>query len=227
MIGSVQRAERSLLRLRYLLWQRPRHNRLALERIGGLDVVVLPQVMNPRIFRTGAYFAQVLRDYPLRPDQTVLDMGCGSGVMALTAAQRARRVLAVDINPMAVRCTRINAQLNHLDHRIEARQSDLFSALAAQQFDLLLFNPPFFRGEPQPGFDQAWRSVDTVERFAAQLQAHLKPSGAALLILSSHVDTASFLALFAAHRMSCEPLASRRFLGERLTVYRFSPQKGG
>ncbi len=61
----------------------------------------------------------------------------------------ARRVVAVDINPAAVRCAQINALLNQLEQRIEVRRGDLFAPVAGERFDLVLFNPPFLRGAPR------------------------------------------------------------------------------
>ncbi|HZD10769.1 MAG TPA: HemK2/MTQ2 family protein methyltransferase, partial [Candidatus Binatia bacterium] len=177
-----QSLERLLVRVNYFLWQRRRHNCLVLETVAEHDLLILPEVMNPHIFRSGETFAAVL-DQDLVPAQShVLDVGTGSGVVALAAAHHAERVVAVDINPAAVRCARINALLNNLEKRIEVREGDLFEAVQGEKFDVVLFNPPYFRGTPQPGFDQAWRSEDVVERFAAGLDAHLKTGGSALLI---------------------------------------------
>lgn len=223
MSNVIQHLERRILRLHYLVWQQKRHNQVVLEQIGDLTLIVLPQVMNPRIFRSGEFFATVLSRYDIAPHHHVLDMGAGSGIMALTAAKRAARVLAVDINPAAVRCTRVNALLNNLEKRIEVWQSNLFSDVRGETFDLILFNPPYFRGQPQEGFDQAWRSADAVERFAAELYAHLKPGGAALLVLSSDGDAASFLKTFEENGFDLEMIACQRFLAETFTVYRIRP----
>jgi len=84
-----------------------------------------------------------------------------------------------------VRCARANVLLSGLDDRIEIRQGDLFAPVAGERFDLLLFNPPFFRGEPRGNFDLAWRATDVLERFAAGLPAALAPGGRALLLLST------------------------------------------
>jgi len=221
MIPLARRAERLLLRLSSQLWQQRRHNRLALEQVAGYELVILPEVMNPRIFRSGEYFSSVLSDNLIAPHSHVLDMGSGSGIVALVAARWASRVLAVDINPAAVRCTGINVLLNGLEERVEVRESDLFSAVQRERFDLVLFNPPYFRGQAQPGFEQAWRSEDTVERFATQLRDYLKPNGSALLVLSTDGDAAAFLRVFAEQGYCHNTIASRRLLAETLTVHHF------
>ncbi|RLI28489.1 MAG: hypothetical protein DRO46_03920, partial [Candidatus Hecatellales archaeon] len=65
----------------------------------------------------------------VRKGERVLDLGCGSGFLGLLAAARGSSVVAVDINPEAIRATRENAEANGLASRVEARQGDLFSPL--------------------------------------------------------------------------------------------------
>lgn len=209
------------LRLRYLLWQRRRHGRLVLERVAGHEIVVLPSVMNPRIFRTGEFLVEHLDEALVPRGSRVLDMGTGSGIAALVAAQWAGEVVAVDINPAAVRCARINVLLNEVEERVTVLEGDLFGPVAGERFDVVLFNPPYFRGDPQDGFDYAWRSENTVERFVAALPQHLTSSDHALLVLSSDGDAAAFLRCFAAAGFRQDVVASRRMGPETLTVYRF------
>ena len=60
-------------------------------------------------------------------DQTVIDFGCGSGVLGIAALKLgARRVIAVDHDPQAVLATRDNAARNGVSDRIEVRHSDDF-----------------------------------------------------------------------------------------------------
>jgi HemK-related putative methylase len=150
-------------------------------------------------------------------------MGTGSGVCAVFAAKHARHVVAVDINAAAVRCAGINALLNHLEHRIDVRHGDLFAPVSEERFDLILFNPPFVQGAPQNDRDRAWRSNDVAERFAAGLGAHLKPGGFALLLLSTFGDGSVFLEELHKQRLEISVLAERRFVNERLTIFRVVP----
>lgn len=205
---------------RYQLLQGHRHNRLLLERAAGMPILVLPGVMNPKLFRTGEFLAQTLTADLIGPDMTVLDMGTGTGIGALVAAQWAHRVVAVDINETAVRCARINVLLNRLEDKIVVCQGDLFTPVLDQQFDCILFNPPFYRGTPTGGFSTAWRAEDTVERFAANLPRYLKPAGFVLVILSTDGDLSGFLQTFVNNRLQAMIMAQRDLGNEVLTVYR-------
>jgi len=72
----------------------------------------------------------------------VLDLCTGSGVLAVFAAQKARDVVGVDINPRAIEFAKLNSQLNALDHKIEWIVGDLFKPVKGRRFDTVLANPP-------------------------------------------------------------------------------------
>jgi len=69
-----------------------------------------------------------------------MDVGCGSGILAIAAALlAAKRVLAVDIDPMAVRVARENIAHNGLEGRVKAREGDLLVGVE-ETADLLVAN---------------------------------------------------------------------------------------
>lgn len=216
-----------VLALGYALTGKNRYDNYQLEWVHGVPILVTPSVFNPKVPRTGAFLAALLDARMVRADAEVLDMGTGSGVCAVLAAKHARRVVGVDINPAAVRCAGINVLLNHVDHRVELRHGDLFGPVAGERFDLILFNPPFLRGTPQDDRDRAWRSSDVAERFAAALREHLKPGGAALIVLSSFGEAWVFLEEFRKRGFAISVLAERRFVNERLAVFRLEPTSPG
>lgn len=76
------------------------------------------------------------------PALDVLDLGCGSGILAIAAAKLgAAKVLALDIDPIAVRATRCNAALNGVGHQILTEHGSLDSILTSpRRFDLLMAN---------------------------------------------------------------------------------------
>jgi release factor glutamine methyltransferase len=204
----------------YRLVGKDRYDDFRLEQVGGMRFIVMPSVFNPKVPRTGEFLASQMHAGLLNRDWEILDMGTGSGICAVFAAKHARRVVAVDINAAAVRCAGINALLNHVEHKIDVRHGDLFEAVPDERFDLIVFNPPFLRAVPQDDRDRAWCSSDVAARFAGGLGAHLKPGGAALVLLSSFGDGLDFLNEFCKHNFDISVLAERRFVNERLTVFR-------
>jgi release factor glutamine methyltransferase len=207
----------------YRLAGKHRYDDFRLERIQGLSFLVTPSVFNPKVPRTGEFLASLLDANLLGEEDEVLDMGTGSGVGAVFAAKYARRIVAVDINPAAVRCAGINTLINGVEDRVDLRHGDLFAPVHGEKFDLILFNPPFVRGAPADDRDRAWRSSDVAERFAAGLREHLKPRGSALVLLSTFGDGAHFLQAFCEQGLGVSVFAERRFINERLTVFRVAP----
>ena len=211
---------RAFLRLRFLLWQRRRHETLVLERILGIPLVVLPGVFNPTLFRITPVLLDYLRKRP--PDQpgAILDLGTGTGVLAVAAAEFGHRVVATDIDPEAVRCARINVLLNDLAERVDVRQGDLFEAVSGERFDLVVANPPYYSGEPSSRAERAFRAGDFPQRFAEGLGDHLQPDGTALVVLSSDGIADLFIGCLEGEGFRVDIAASRDLISEVATVYR-------
>lgn len=77
-----------------------------------------------------------------RPFGAALDLCTGSGIHALLAASHSQRVVAVDINPRAARCTRFNSYASGTTN-VEVMVGDLYEPVGDERFDLITANPPF------------------------------------------------------------------------------------
>lgn len=129
----------------------------------------------------------------VKADESVLDMGTGCGLLGILAAKRGASVVAVDVNPYALRCTRKNATLNHTRSKMDFVQSDLFSSFReTAKFDVILFNAPYLPTENIEGnslLEKAWSGGATgrkvIDRFISGLAKHLKPRSYVLLMQST------------------------------------------
>jgi release factor glutamine methyltransferase len=105
-----------------------------------MRIVRLPGVFRPRIDTW--LLASVLRRQPQLAGGAVLDVGTGSGALAVTAALAgARTVTAVDVSARAVLSVRLNGRLNRV--RIEALRGSLLDAVPGRRFDVIVSNPPY------------------------------------------------------------------------------------
>lgn len=141
----------------------------------------------------------------------VLDVGCGSGVIALRAAfNNANTVVACDISPQAVELTGFNAQINDLSDKIEVLQSDVLGSVLTEmpdrKFDLIIANLWFPPTDPE---SQGTRlmALDAYDRFFTDVGKVLKNDGVAYLTSGEFADVAGTLELMEKHGMN--PLITR------------------
>jgi release factor glutamine methyltransferase len=130
--------------------------------------------------------------------ESVLDMGTGCGILGIIAAEKAKRVVGVDINPYAVRCAKENAKLNGVSDKMFFVQGDLFAPVKyGEKFDLILFNAPYLpteHVEADSWVGCAWSGGTTgrqiIDRFIYETPKYLKQTGRVLLMQSnlSNVD---------------------------------------
>lgn len=226
--SAGRRFVRALYRLLWRLW-RPLgfrdNNRLRVQTLNGVGIIVLPGVFDGIRLRTGAFLADTINVETCPQGARVLDLGTGSGLGAIFAARHGGRVIATDINPEAVRCAHLNALAHHLEGSIETRVGDLFEPVRGKSFDLVLFGPPYYHGAPRDLSDCAWRSRDAFERFLEELPAYLSPEGRALVVLSTDGDIAGALSSVAHLRVRA--VRERELGNEKLTVYELRAATAG
>jgi SAM-dependent methyltransferase len=118
------------------------------------------------------------------PAGRVLDLGCGSGTLALLLAPHVRHATGTDINPRAITLSRLNAEVNGIDN-VEFRVGSLYQPIDSERFDLIVCQPPYVprtAGQPQHLFLHGGERGDELAReIIAGLATHLTPPGRALI----------------------------------------------
>ena len=151
----------------------------------------------------------------VKKTEAVLDMGTGCGILGVLAAEKANAVVAVDVNPYAIRCARENAKLNNVQNKIYYVQGDLFTPLNESfKFDTILFNAPYLpAGEKETAswIGRAWAGGSTgrkvIDRFIAEAPNHLKRAGCILLMQSTLANVEETLRRFADYGMNAKVAA--------------------
>ena len=191
--GGLRRAIHPLL-LR--LWLKHGQDKELSTKIDGLTLTVRPTVFHPRFFGSSRILADYLVSTGLN-GKRFLDLGTGSGIVGLFAARAGATVIAVDINPNAVECARSNATRAGLV--LDCRQSDLFSSLVGDKFDVIAWNPPFFPkpvGNVGEAAFHAGQNYDVIRRFARDFKSFLTKNGQVFLILSMDLEFSDWQEIF-------------------------------
>jgi len=191
---------------------------------GTLSLSILNRVYEP------AEDSFLLATYASSLSGSMLEIGCGSGIVSLSAAQANPKntVLGVDINPSAVKCAEANARANGIKNATFLI-SDLFSAVpASQKFDFILFNPPYLptsraerllSPEENAAYDGGASGLNVFKKFILGAPAHLEEGGKVAVIATSLGNgIEKTLALLAARVGSAHVLAEEKFFFEKLVL---------
>ena len=149
----------------------------------------------------------------------VIDIGAGSGIQSLTALEKTKDVLAVDINPSAVKLLKKKG--------IKAEVSDLFSNVKGK-FDLIIFNPPYLPKDERESKNSALattggkKGYEIIERFLKQAKNFFKKDGKALIVFSSL--TGNIEKLFNKHNYEFKKIEEKKLFFEKLYLYAIKPK---
>ncbi|MCB9741501.1 MAG: class I SAM-dependent methyltransferase [Alphaproteobacteria bacterium] len=121
------------------------------------------------------------------PKRLAIDVGAGSGVLALMLARRGfGQVIATDLNPNAVESLR--REFARRPRPVQPRHADLLEGVE-EVADLIAFNPPWIQGEVEGPLDLALRfEPGLFERFFAQAEARLTPQGRVVMVFSNVIE---------------------------------------
>ena len=128
----------------------------------------------------------------IQPGMRVLDIGTGSGALAVSIARLApgAQVTAVDISDTALAIAKGNAERNGADVRFV--KSDCFAVLEGEKFDVIVSNPPYISGEemktlmpevcmePELALYGGEDGLDFYRRISREARDHLKDGGCLL-----------------------------------------------
>lgn len=160
--------------------------------------------------------AEMLRKVGIPPGASVLDVGTGTGAVAVEAVRAgAGEVTAVDVSGPAVFAARFNTRVRRLPVRVE--RGDVFDHVAGRTFDVIVANPPYVPAEsprvPRRGRARAWdagrEGRALLDPLCTRGPALLNPGGVLLVVHSTLSGDEVTLDLLRAHGMTASVIARR------------------
>ncbi len=145
------------------------------------DALDMRLVSHPGVFGHGKVddgtqlLLQVLETALPKKPLKVLDVGCGDGIISAWLAKRGHAVTAVDVSAFAVEASRRTLLANELPGSV--LESDVYSALEGERFDVIVSNPPFHQ-ERDVSYGPSTRLIND----AAE---HLNPKGQLILVANA------------------------------------------
>ena len=155
----------------------------------------------------------------------VLEIGTGTGLITVYAAQRTKKVVATDINEHALKCALKNTIANRT-YNVEIKKGNLFEPVEGEKFDLILFNTPYLPtskeekldNELNAAFDGGLEGRDIIDAFLKQVKDYLKDKGRVQLVQSSLSDNEKTISKLENLGFDAEITASKKCFFEEIVV---------
>jgi len=151
-------------------------------------------------------------------NRNTLEIGCGSGILSIIMTKMGATVTAIDINPNAIKTTKINAEKNNV--KINTFISDMFQNVKGK-FDLIVFNPPYLPTEENEKdiiYSGGVSGRETIKKFIEHVKEYLKNNGKVLVIISSLTGEREVLNLFNSVGMKSRIVTREKIPWEELIV---------
>ena len=179
-----------------------------------------PQVFHPGFFTSTQLLLQYINRLPVQ-GKNLLELGAGSGLIAIQAAKKGAVVTATDINPVAIEHLQINCLQNNVS--LEIIQSDLFADIPSQLFDIIAINPPYYKKEPVTHQDYAWYCGENGEYFSrlfGQLAGYIHDNTEIIMVLCDGCDMKMIETAAAGNGFKLQLMLTKQNMLEKNFIYK-------
>ncbi len=161
----------------------------------------------------------------IKEEQSVLEIGTGSGLVSMYASLLTDDVTATDINYNALELAEKNFKLNNIN-TIKLEFGDLFEPVKDKKFDVILFNTPYLPTDSDDiinddlnyAFDGGLDGRKVIDRFINEVSNHLNDKGIVQIIQSSLSDNNRTLDMFDRNGFVAEIAESEKFFFEEIVL---------
>lgn len=193
--------------------------------VEGITVRVQQGVFHPGLFSSTRFLLDYLKDQPLA-GKSFLELGCGTGLISVFAANRGASVTASDLSLKAV----TNARLNAAKAKVSIVHSDLFEKITGGPFDWIVINPPYYAKDAANETELAWHCGSDFQYFKKLFSTMLpfsKPAGMIIMVLTKGCDVVTIESIAKRHGWRMELLREKNVLfDEKDFLFRLVAKQG-
>lgn len=191
----------------------------------GTTVTVLPGVFHPGLFYSTKFIVDYLKDQPTK-GASLLELGCGTGLISIIAAKAGSEVTATDLSSKAIENIKLNTRQQGVS--IHIIQSNLFESIEKKTFDWIVINPPYYARTPANEEEIAWyagEDFDYFHRLFASLLDYMHDTTQVIMVLTKGSDISRISTIGSKNGFEFELLKEKDvFFDEKDFLYRIKPR---
>jgi len=184
-----------------------------------ISVKVLPGVFHPGLFISTKVLLNFVKTLKFE-GKSFLELGAGTGIISILAAEKGADVYASDISSKAVENIKLNAAKNNV--QINIITSDLFKNIPGMQFDYIIINPPYYNREPREEEEYAWFCGSNFEYFNSlfsSLSNYVSKDSKVFMILSEVCDIQKIKSIGIENEFVWKLKMKKQFWGEKNYIF--------
>lgn len=155
---------------------------------GEYELTVDVGVFNPRLGEGSILLQESIQHFYA---EKVLEIGTGTGAIAIMVAKKSKHVVATDISPHAIKCARKNIERHNLEEEIDLREGSLFEVIEkGEKFDKIIYNPPFMNAQASNYSEMSYLdyNYEGLTSFFHNVKEYLNNNGSIYLCFGSVGD---------------------------------------
>ena len=187
--------------------------------IKAITVTVFPGVFHPGFYFSTKLLLKYLENVELNK-KYVLELGAGTGLISIFAANKGGFVTASDISLTAVYNIEKNVKMTNAN--VEVVHSDLFDDIPHRKYDYIIINPPYYKKTPASEKEFAWFGGNDFQYFRKlfeQLNKNIYENTNVIMVLSDEADLEMIKSIAGEFKFVLKEVVHKKTWGENHFIF--------